>query len=41
MNALAHVATTDVPLWLAVLAAGIGLGIALTLAVLGRATWKR
>ena len=36
MNTFAHLTAGEVPLWLAVLIAGIGLGMALTLAVLGR-----
>ncbi len=41
MNALAHLTASEVPLWLAVLVAGICLGMAATLAVLGRITRRK
>ena len=36
MNLIAHVTPYEAPFWIAVLTTGIGLGVALTVAVLGR-----
>jgi hypothetical protein len=36
MNVIAHITPNEAPFWIAVLAAGMGLGVALTVAVLGR-----
>jgi len=35
MNLFAHVTPEEFPLWIAVLAAGVGLGVAISLAIAG------
>jgi len=35
MNLIAHVTPQEFPLWIAILVAGIGLGIAISLAIVG------
>jgi hypothetical protein len=41
MNVLAHVTPQELPIWIAILVAGIGLGIAISLAVIGHVRRKR
>ena len=36
MNVVAHVTPQEFPIWIAILAAGVGLGIAISLMIVGR-----